>query len=200
MIRVMIADDETMIRTAMETLLGLEEDLEILPGVADGRAAVAAAVRLTPDVCVLDLEMPELDGVDAAREIAASVATKVIICTRHARPGVLRRALAEKVAGFVPKSTPAERLAGVIREVMAGRRYVDPEIAATALTAARCPLTGRELDVLRAGRNATSVAQIAQQLNLAPGTVRNYLSSAMQQLGVSTRAEASQHAWEQGWI
>lgn len=200
MIRVMIADDETMIRTAMETLLGLEEDLEILPGVADGRAAVAAAVRLTPDVCVLDLEMPELDGVDAAREIAASVATKVIICTRHARPGVLRRALAEKVAGFVPKSTPAERLAGVIREVMAGRRYVDPEIAATALTAARCPLTDRELDVLRAGRNATSVAQIAQQLNLASGTVRNYLSSAMQQLGVSTRAEASQYAWEQGWI
>ncbi|MGO1183132.1 MAG: response regulator transcription factor [Micrococcaceae bacterium] len=200
MIRVMIADDETMIRTAMETLLGLEEDLEILPGAADGRAAVEAAVRLVPDVCVLDLEMPELDGVDAAREIAASVATKVIICTRHARPGVLRRALAEKVAGFVPKSTPAERLAGVIREVMAGRRYVDPEIAATALTASRCPLTDRELDVLRAGRQANSVAQIAEQLNLAPGTVRNYLSTAMRRLGVSTRSEASEHAWEQGWI
>ena len=110
MIRVLIADDETMIRTAMETLLGMEDDIEILPGVADGRAAVQAAQELQPDVCILDLEMPELDGVEAAQEIARTVATKVIICTRHARPGVLRRALAEKVAGFVPKSTPVERL------------------------------------------------------------------------------------------
>lgn len=200
MIRVLIADDETMIRTAMETLLGMEDDLEILPGVADGRAAVEAAQRLQPDVCVLDLEMPELDGVEAAREITRTVATKVIICTRHARPGVLRRALAEKVAGFVPKSTPVERLAGVIREVMAGRRYIDPDIAATALTAEQCPLTDRELDVLRAGRQASTIAQIAQHLNLAQGTVRNYASTAMQKLGVSTRAEAAQHAWEQGWI
>ena len=200
MIRVLIADDETMIRTAMETLLGMEDDLEVLPGVADGQAAVEAAQRLQPDVCVLDLEMPELDGVEAAREITRTVATKVIICTRHARPGVLRRALAEKVAGFVPKSTPVERLAGVIREVMAGRRYIDPDIAATALTAEQCPLTDRELDVLRAGREATTIAQIAERLNLAQGTVRNYISTAMQKLGVSTRAEASQHAWEQGWI
>ena len=200
MIRVLIADDETMIRTAMETLLGMEDDIEILPGVADGRAAVHAAQELQPDVCILDLEMPELDGVEAAQEIARTVATKVIICTRHARPGVLRRALAEKVAGFVPKSTPVERIADVIREVMAGRRYVDPDIAATALTAAQCPLTDRELDVLRAGRDAATVAQIADRLHLAQGTVRNYLSTAMQKLGVSTRAEVSQHAWEQGWI
>lgn len=200
MIRVLIADDETMIRTAMETLLAMEEDLEILPGVEDGRAAVQAAQQLKPDVCILDLEMPELDGVEAAREITRTVATKVVICTRHARPGVLRRALAEKVSGFVPKSTPVERLADVVREVMSGRRYVDPDIAATALSAAQCPLTDRELDVLRASRTASSVADIADHLNLAYGTVRNYLSTAMQKLGVSTRADASQHAWEQGWI
>lgn len=200
MIRVLIADDETMIRTAMETLLAMESDLEIVASVTDGRQAVAAAQEHRPDICILDLEMPHLDGVEAAREIARSVATKVIMCTRHARPGVLRRALAEKVAGFVPKSTPVERLADVIREVMAGRRYVDPDIAATALTAAHCPLTDRELDVVRTSRQAASVSEIADHLNLAYGTVRNYLSTAMQKLGVSTRAEASQYAWEQGWI
>lgn len=200
MIRVLIADDETMIRTAMETLLAMEEDLQILPGVADGAQAVRAAQELQPDICILDLEMPHLDGVEAAQQITRSVSTKVIICTRHARPGVLRRALAEKVSGFVPKSTPVERLADVIREVMAGKRYVDPDIAATALSAAQCPLTDRELDVVRASRDATSVTDIADHLNLAYGTVRNYLSTAMQKLGVNTRAEASQYAWEQGWI
>lgn len=137
---------------------------------------------------------------EAAKEITRTVPTKVIICTRHARPGVLRRALAEKVSGFVPKSTPVERIADVIREVMAGRRYVDPDIAATALSAAQSPLTDRELDVLRVSREAHSVSDIAEHLNLAYGTVRNYLSTAMQQLGVNTRAEASQYAWEQGWI
>lgn len=200
MIRVLIADDETMIRTAMETLLAMEDDLEVLSGVADGAQAVRAAQELKPDVCILDLEMPHLDGVEAAQEITRSVATKVIICTRHARPGVLRRALAEKVSGFVPKSTPVERLADVVREVMTGRRYVDPDIAATALTAAQCPLTDRELDVVRASRQAATVTEIAEHLNLAYGTVRNYLSTAMQKLGASTRAEAAQYAWEQGWI
>lgn len=200
MIRVLIADDETMIRTAMETLLAMEDDLEILPGVVDGSQAVRAAQELKPDVCILDLEMPQLDGVEAAREITRTVATKVIICTRHARPGVLRRALAEKVSGFVPKSTPVERLADVVREVMSGRRYVDPDIAATALSAEQCPLTDRELDVVRAGRQASSVSEIADQLNLAYGTVRNYLSTAMQKLGVNSRVEAAQYAWEQGWI
>lgn len=189
-----------MIRTAMETLLAMEDDLEILPGVVDGSQAVRAAQELKPDVCILDLEMPQLDGVEAAREITRTVATKVIICTRHARPGVLRRALAEKVSGFVPKSTPVERLADVVRVVMSGRRYVDPDIAATALSAEQCPLTDRELDVVRAGRQASSISEIADQLNLAYGTVRNYLSTAMQKLGVNSRVEAAQYAWEQGWI
>lgn len=199
-IRVLVADDEVLIRGAVEALLALEEDLEVLPGISDGRAAVAAAQEHRPDVCLLDLEMPGMDGVEAARQILRSVPTKVVIFTRHARPGVLRRALAEQVSGFVPKSTPAEELAVVLRQVVAGRRYVDPEIAASALTAERSPLTERELDVLRAGRDAARVEDIAAALHLAPGTVRNHISNAIGKLGVRTRQEAERAAWEAGWI
>lgn len=199
-IRVLVADDEVLIRGAVEALLALEEDLEVLPGVSDGIAAVVAAQEHRPDVCLLDLEMPGLDGVEAARQILRSVPTKVVIFTRHARPGVLRRALAEQVSGFVPKSTPAEELAVVLRQVVAGRRYVDPEIAASALTAERSPLTERELDVLRAGRDAARVEDIAAALHLAPGTVRNHVSNAIGKLGVRTRQEAERAAWEAGWI
>ena len=199
-IRVLVADDEVLIRGAVEALLALEEDLEVLPGISDGIAAVAAAQEHRPDVCLLDLEMPGLDGVEAARQILRSVPTKVVIFTRHARPGVLRRALAEQVSGFVPKSTPAEELAVVLRQVVAGRRYVDPEIAASALTAERSPLTERELDVLRAGRDAARVEDIAAALHLAPGTVRNHVSNAIGKLGVRTRQEAERAAWEAGWI
>ncbi|MFL0425712.1 response regulator transcription factor [Micrococcus luteus] len=199
-ISVLVADDEVLIRGAVEALLALEEDLEVLPGISDGIAAVAAAQEHRPDVCLLDLEMPGLDGVEAARQILRSVPTKVVIFTRHARPGVLRRALAEQVSGFVPKSTPAEELAVVLRQVVAGRRYVDPEIAASALTAERSPLTERELDVLRAGRDAARVEDIAAALHLAPGTVRNHVSNAIGKLGVRTRQEAERAAWEAGWI
>ena len=199
-IRVLVADDEVLIRGAVEALLALEEDLEVLPGVSDGIAAVAAAQEHRPDVCLLDLEMPGLDGVEAARQILRSVPTKVVIFTRHARPGVLRRALAEQVSGFVPKSTPAEELAVVLRQVVAGRRYVDPEIAASALTAERSPLTERELDVLRAGRDAARVEDIAAALHLAPGTVRNHVSNAIGKLGVRTRPEAEGAAWVAGGI
>lgn len=199
-IRVLVADDEVLIRGAVEALLALEEDLEVLPGISDGIAAVAAAQEHRPDVCLLDLEMPGLDGVEAARQILRSVPTKVVIFTRHARPGVLRRALAEQVSGFVPKSTPAEELAVVLRQVVAGRRYVDPEIAASALTAEHSPLTERELDVLRVGRDAARVEDIAAALHLAPGTVRNHVSNAIGKLGVRTRQEAERAAWEAGWI
>lgn len=199
-IRVLVADDEVLIRGAVEALLALEEDLEVLPGISDGIAAVAAAQEHRPDVCLLDLEMPGLDGVEAARQILRSVPTKVVIFTRHARPGVLRRALAEQVSGFVPKSTPAEELAVVLRQVVAGRRYVGPEIAASALTAEHSPLTERELDVLRVGRDAARVEDIAAALHLAPGTVRNHISNAIGKLGVRTRQEAERAAWEAGWI
>jgi len=123
-----------------------------------------------------------------------------VLVTRHARPGVLRRALSAGVSGFVPKTTPAARLAEIIRDVAAGRRYVDPDIAASALTEDDNPLTDRELEVLRATRTGASVNQIAAQVHLAPGTVRNYLSAAMSKLGVSSRHAAAHRAWEQGWV
>ncbi|GAA4060530.1 response regulator transcription factor [Nonomuraea soli] len=196
MIRVLIADDEALIRGALVALLGLEGDLEIVAEEETSTGAVAAAVRTRPDVAVLDLEMPPGDGLVAAEQIDAPV----VLVTRHARPGVLRRALSTGVRAFVPKTTPASRLAEIIREVHAGRRYVDPDIAASALTENDCPLTARELEVLRAARSGESIAWISEQVHLAPGTVRNYLSSAMAKIGVSSRHAAAQHAWEQGWI
>ncbi|MBH0098020.1 response regulator transcription factor [Salinibacterium sp. NSLL150] len=199
-IRLLIADDEHLIRGALSALLNLEADIEVVASVDNGVAATEQALELQPDVCLLDLEMPQADGIEAATRILATVATKVVIVTRHARPGVLRRALAARVSGFVPKSTPAEDLAAVIRDVVAGKRYIDAEIAATALTADRCPLTDRELDALRFSRSTMSVQQIADALHLAPGTVRNYLSSAMTKLDARSRHDAADKAWQQGWI
>lgn len=199
-IRLLVADDEHLIRGALVALLSLEPDIEVIATAENGVEAVEQALRHRPDVCLLDLEMPEADGVEAAARILATVPARVIIVTRHARPGVLRRALAAKVSGFVPKSTPADELADVIRDVAAGKRYIDPEIAATALTAERSPLTDRELDVLRHSRSTLSVQRIAEHLHLAPGTVRNYLSSAMTKLDASSRHEAAEKAWDNGWI
>ncbi|MFV0450659.1 MAG: DNA-binding response regulator [Propioniciclava sp.] len=199
-IRLLVADDEHLIRGALVALLDLEPDIEVVATADNGVTAVAQALAARPDVCLLDLEMPEADGVEAAAQILSTVDTRAIIVTRHARPGVLRRALASKVSGFVPKSTPAEELADVIRTVAAGRRYIDPEIAATALSVERCPLTDRELDVLRHSRSTMTVQQIAERLHLAPGTVRNYLSMAITKLDATSRHEAAERAWEQGWI
>ena len=199
-IRLLIADDEHLIRGALSALLNLEPDIEVVASVDNGLAAVEKARETKPDVCLLDLEMPQVDGLEAAAAILSTVATKVVIVTRHARPGVLRRALAARVSGFVPKSTPAEDLADVIRDVVAGKRYIDPEIAATALTAERCPLTDRELDALRFSRSTMSVQEIADRLHLAAGTVRNYLSSAMTKLDARSRHEAAEIAWQKGWI
>lgn len=199
-IRLLIADDEHLIRGALEALLGLEPDIEVVASADNGVTAAELAVEVRPDICLLDLEMPQADGLEAAGRILSTVSTRVIIVTRHARPGVLRRALATRVSGFVPKSTPAGELADVIRDVAAGKRYIDPDIAAAALTAERCPLTDRELDVLRVSRTAVGVQQIADQLHLAAGTVRNYLSSAMTKLDAASRHDAAERAWQQGWI
>lgn len=200
MIRLLIADDEHLIRGALVALLDLEEDITVVADTDSSTEAVTLAAEHTPDVCLLDLEMPPTDGLDASEQILRTVATKTVIVTRHARPGVLRRALASKVSGFVPKSTPAQELADVIRQVAAGKRYVDPEIAASALSAERCPLTDRELDVLRHSRSTAPVAEIAAALHLAPGTVRNYLSTAMTKLNAHSRHEAAEIAWQQGWV
>lgn len=200
MIRVLLADDEGMIRTALAALLRLEGDIDVVAECGDGTQAVAEATRLQPDICLLDLEMPGLDGVEVAERLHRTVATRCIIVTRHARPGVLRRALSAGVAGFLPKSRGANELAEIIRRVAAGGRYVDPEIAADALSDERSPLTDRELDVLRAGRRGETTGQIARALALAPGTVRNHISSVLTKLAVSTRQQAVLVAEERGWI
>ncbi|MFJ3395130.1 response regulator [Leifsonia aquatica] len=200
MIRVLIADDEGMIRSALAALLRLEADIEVVAECSDGEQAVAEALRTTPDVCLLDLEMPGLDGVEVAARLTRALPTRCIVITRHARPGVLRRALAAGVSGFLPKSRDAAEVAAVIRTVEAGRRYVDPEVAADALSDERSPLTDRELDVLRAGRRGETTGQIARALSLAPGTVRNHVSAVIGKLSVSTRQQAVLIAEERGWI
>lgn len=200
MIRLLIADDEDLLRSALASLLALEDDLAVVAQAATSTDAVRLARQHRPDIAVLDLEMPPTDGLHAAAEIRAELPTQIILVTRHARPAVLRRALAAGVRGFVPKTTTAARLAEIIRDIAAGRRYVDPDIAASALTEDDCPLTDRELDVLRAARTGASVNQIAAEIHLAPGTVRNYLSAAMGKLQAPTRHAAAHHAWRQGWI
>ena len=200
MIRLLLADDEDLVREALATLLELEPDFKVVAQAGDGERAVALAAEHQPDLVVLDLEMPGLDGVAAASRILAARRVPVVLLTRHARPGVLRRALAAGARAFVPKTTPADRLARILRDVHAGGRYVDSEIAATALTEGACPLTDRELDVLRHVRDGASATAIAERVHLAPGTVRNYISAAMTKLNAPTRAEAARIAYEEGWI
>ncbi|WP_328774426.1 response regulator transcription factor [Streptomyces sp. NBC_00286] len=212
MIRLLLADDEELLRSALAALLALEGDLDVVAEAATSTDAVRLAHEHRPDLAVLDLEMPPTDGLRAAEEIrAAELPTRIVLVTRHARPAVLRRALTVGVRGFVPKTTPAARLSEIIRDIAAGRRYVDPDIAASALTEDDCPLTDRELAVLRAARTGASVVEIAAEVHLAPGTVRN-LSAAMSKLGAPTLPHArlrsrggtpiaaAHHAWQQGWI
>ncbi|GGM69273.1 DNA-binding response regulator [Longimycelium tulufanense] len=201
MIRVLLADDEQLTRDAVAALLDLEPDVEVVARAADGRSALAEARRLQPDVALLDLEMPEQDGIATAEAIGQELPdTRVVIVTRYARPGVLRRALAAGVLGFVPKTASAQSLADAVRQVHAGRRCIDPEVATEALLTGECPLTPRELDVLRASREGLPISAIARQLHLAPGTVRNYISTAMAKLNSESRYEAAQRAWELGWL
>lgn len=200
MIRVYLADDEDMLRTALVSLLELEQTLTVVGDGGDGRAALLYTPADQVDVYVLDLEMPELDGIDTARALTArDPSVAIVMITRHARPGILRSALAAGVRGFVPKNTGADQLARVIERVHAGGRYVDPELAVTAL-GFDCPLTERETDVLRLTLNGDSIAEIAGRLSLAPGTVRNYLSDAIAKLGVPNRHAAARAAREHGWI
>jgi two-component system response regulator DesR len=200
-IRLVLADDESLTRGAVGTLLGLEADLVVVAEAADGDAAITAIREHRPDIAVLDVEMPGHDGSEVAQWVAANEpGTRCIILTRHARPGVLRRALAAGARGFVAKSAPASVLADVIRRVHGGGRYVDPDLAMTALMTEECPLTDRELEVLRAVDASGTAADIARRVHLSPGTVRNYLSSAMQKLGAGTRTEAVNVARDRGWL
>ncbi|MFC9973302.1 response regulator [Spirillospora sp. NPDC127200] len=202
MIRVLLADDEDLIRTALAALLGLEPDLEVVARAADGRAAVEAALAHRPDVAVVDLEMPGgPDGLGVAAELARALPScRVVILTGHGRPPLLQRALEAGARAFLPKGSPGGALADVIRRVHAGQRYVDPALAADALTAPPCPLTDRELEVLRLAEHDAPVAVIARKAGLSQGTVRNYLAASVAKIGASGRAEAYRVAREHGWL
>ncbi|APX33805.1 DNA-binding response regulator [Brachybacterium sp. P6-10-X1] len=200
-LRVILVDDEHLIRSALATMLSLEEDLEVL-----GEAAtVAEGLRLArteqPEVAVLDLQLPDGDGLDLCARIAeASPATRCLVLTSHARPGYLKRALAQGVLGFLPKTTSADQLARAVRSVAAGRRVIDPELAAETISSGDSPLTPRESDVLEYAADGAAVEQIARRAHLAEGTVRNYLSSAQAKLQAANRHEAVAIARRQGWI
>lgn len=200
-LRVVLVDDENLIRSALATMLSLEPDLDVR-----GEAAtVADGARLAetehPDVAVLDLQLPDGDGLElAARITDLSPATRCLILTSHARPGYLKRALAQGVLGFLPKTTSADQLARAVRSVAVGRRVIDPELAAETISSGDSPLTPREADVLEFAADGAPIEQIARRAHLAEGTVRNYLSSAQAKLQAANRHEAVAIARRQGWI
>ena len=201
MIRVLLAEDQTMVREAIASLLALESDVEVVGQVGRGDEVLDAARAARPDVALLDIEMPGASGLDAAVALHAELPeTRVLILTTFGRPGYLRRAMEAGAAGFVVKDTPATQLADAVRRVHQGLRVVDPSLAAETLVAGTSPLTGRESDVLRAAREGGTVADIAKELHLSEGTVRNHLSAAIGKTGARTRAEAARIALDNGWL
>lgn len=200
-IRLLLADDQAMVRSALAALLSMEDDFEVVAEVGRGDEVVAAAVKHRPDVALLDIEMPGLDGLAAAAALAHELPElRVVILTTFGRPGYLRRAMESGALGFVVKDAPAEQLAEAVRRVADGQRVVDPSLAAATLAGGASPLTGRERDVLVASRDGATVADIARKLFLSEGTVRNYLSAAIAKTGVRNRVEAFKEADGRGWL
>jgi len=200
-IRLLLADDQALVRGALAALLALEPDLEVVAEVGSGDAVVDAVRAHHPDVALLDVEMPGLDGISAAAAVRAEFPdVRVLIVTTFGRPGFLRRALQAGASGFVVKDTPAAELADAVRRVHAGLRVVDPALATDSLVAGESPLTARETEVLLAARDGSSVATIAGRLFLSEGTVRNHLSSAIGKTGAGNRAEAVLIADRNGWL
>ncbi|HEY7045041.1 MAG TPA: response regulator transcription factor [Nocardioidaceae bacterium] len=200
-IRVLLADDQGLVRGAVAALLDLEPDLEVVADVGAGDEVVDAALAARPDVALLDVEMPGLDGVAAARRLRTALPScRILMVTTFGRPGYLRQAMAAGASGFVVKDTPARQLADAVRRVHEGLRVVDPALAADSLTYGESPLTERERDVLRAASDGGTVADIAATLHLSDGTVRNHLSSAIGKTGARTRAEAARVAADNGWL
>ena len=201
MIRVLLAEDQTMVRGALAALLALEGDIEIVAEVARGDEVVGAALDARPDVALLDIEMPGASGLEAAAELRSKLpACRVIILTTFGRPGYLKRAMENGAVGFLVKDAPSTELAVGIRRVAAGERVVDPKLAMAALSEGTNPLTDREREVLALAARGARIAEIAASLYLSEGTVRNYLSVAIQKLNAQNRVEAARIAEEKGWL
>ena len=200
-IRLLLADDQALVRGALAALLDLEADLQVVAEVGRGDEVLDAAREHRPDVALLDVEMPGLDGIAATEVLRAALPeVRVLIVTTFGRPGYLRRALQCGAAGFVVKDTPARQLADAVRRVHAGLRVVDPALAADSLVTGESPLTVRESEVLRSARDGATVAAIASGLFLSEGTVRNHLSAAIGKTGSRTRVEAVRVADSNGWL
>jgi two-component system, NarL family, response regulator DesR len=200
-IRVLIAEDQGMVRGALATLLALEDDIEMVAQCSRGDEVVTAALAALPDVALLDIEMPGIDGLEAAAQLHRALpACVIIILTTFGRPGYLRRAMEAGATGFVVKDGPADQLAASIRRAVAGERVIDTALAAAALSDGSNPLTPRERDVLHAASAGATIASIAKSLFLSQGTVRNYLSSAIQKTGARNRIEAVRAAEQHGWL
>jgi two-component system, NarL family, response regulator DesR len=200
-IRLLIADDQALVRGALSALLGLEPDIEVVAEVGRGDEVADAAASASPDVALLDIEMPGIDGIAAAAQLRERVpGCRVLMVTTFGRPGYLKRAMQAGAAGFVVKDTPAAQLADAVRRVAQGLRVVDPALAADSLAQGDSPLTERETDVLEVARTGGSVGDIARILHLSEGTVRNHLSSAIGKTGGRNRADAARIAEENGWL
>ena len=204
-IRVLVADDQAMIRQAFSALLQLEPDLEVVGQATDGATAVALAAGCRPDVVLMDIQMPSADGIDDGitathRILARDPGVRVIILTTFGRPGYLRRAMESGAVGFMVKDAPAERLIEGIRRVHRGLRVVDPALAAASLSLGSSPLTERETEVLAVASRGGSTGMISRTVHLSEGTVRNHLSAAMGKLGAGSRAEAVRIATDNGWL
>lgn len=203
-VRLLLADDQALVRGALAALLGLEPDLEVVAEVGRGDEVLAAVSDHRPDVCLLDIEMPGLDGIEVCRRLRTGLAPgdtpRVLVVTTFGRAGYLRRALEAGASGFVVKDTPAAELADAVRRVHAGLRVVDPVLATTSLVEGSSPLTERETEVLRLALDGATVAAVAGRLHLSAGTVRNHLSAAIGKTGTRTRVEAARVARERGWL
>lgn len=201
MIRVLLADDQALVRGALAAMLALEPDIEVVSQVGSGEEVVEAARRTRPDVALVDVQMPGKDGLEVTADLRAALPScRVVICTTFGRPGYFARAMENGASGFVVKDAPPEHLVDTVRRVHVGLRVVDPALAAESLASGSSPLTARERDVLRAARQGGTVAEIARSLHLSAGTVRNHLSAAIGKTGAGTRAEAARIADEHGWL
>jgi two-component system, NarL family, response regulator DesR len=200
-IRVLLAEDQAMMRGALAVLLDLEDDIEVVAQVSTGTDILPTALELRPDVALLDIELPGISGLDAAVLLAEELPQcRVVMVTTFGRPGYLQRAMAAGAVGFLVKDGPVEGLADAIRQVAAGATVIDPELAGAALRTPPSPLTPRERDVLVAAETGATVADIAARLYLSESTVRNYLSDAIGKTGTRNKTEAALLARRNGWL